>query len=139
MELRSKPGKGRFQLHFLQKVHINIKTIWYMAKEEIKNPEVQEVQSDFIDGLLYGGYSVVSNKTVRAKEKFLVRWKNKDPNIPGKEMVKTNRGYFIDGYNVDERSTNLWFKLTKNNRNQKNPKNNETRKKSNRRYRGQNR
>lgn len=109
-----------------------------MAKE-IKNPETQEVQSDFIDGLLYGGYSVVSNKTVRAKEKFLVRWKNKDPNIPGKEMVKTNRGYFIDGYNVDERSTNLWFKLTKNNRNQKNPNNNETRKKGNRRYRGQNR
>lgn len=82
-----------------------------MAKE-IKNPETQEVQSDFINGLLYGGYSVISNKTVRAKEKFLVRWKNKDPNIPGKEMVKTNRGYFIDGYNVDERSVKLWFALT---------------------------
>ena len=79
-----------------------------IEKEEI----VEEVQSPFENGLLYGGYSVISNKTVRAKEKFMVRWINKNPDIPGKEMIKTNRGYFIDGYNVDLRSTNLWFSLT---------------------------
>ena len=82
-----------------------------------EEPEVKEEVSVFQDGLLYGGYSVVSNKTVRAKEKLLIRWKNHNPNIPGKEMIKTNRGYFIDGYNVDQRSTDLWFKLTGLNKN----------------------
>jgi hypothetical protein len=85
----------------------------------------------FENGLLYGGYSVISNKTVRTKEKLLIRWRNNNTKVPGKEMVKTNRGYFLDGYNIDERSIKLWFSLTGLNRNQK-PKKYETRKNRNR-------
>lgn len=80
--------------------------------------EVIEV-SNFENGLLYGLFSVVSNKTVRENEKFLVRWFNKDKTVPGAVMTRTNRGYFIDGYNVDERSIKLWFNLTKLDRNWK--------------------
>ena len=61
---------------------------------------------------LYGLYSVVSNKTVRKSENFFVRWKNKNKEIPGKEMVKTNRGWFLDGKHIDEKSTETWFKTT---------------------------
>ena len=65
---------------------------------------------------LYGVYSVVSNKTVRKSENFFVRWRNKNKEIPGKEMIKTNRGWFIDGYNVDEKSADTWFNMTGNDR-----------------------
>ncbi len=85
-------------------------------KENLDNIKNEEV-SVFINGLLYGIYSVISNKTVRVKEKFLKRWYNRNPEIPGEEMIKTNRGYFIDGYNVDQRSVDLWFYSTKLNRN----------------------
>lgn len=82
------------------------------------NPETGEITkvSNFREGLLYGLYAVISNKTVRENEKFYVRWRNKDKSVPGKEMVRTNRGYFIDGYNVDEKSIQMWFNLTGNNR-----------------------
>lgn len=72
--------------------------------------------SNFQNGLLYGVYAVISNKTVRAKEKNLIRWYNKKANVPGKEMVKTNRGWFLDGYHLDEKSTEKWFDMTGNNR-----------------------
>lgn len=66
---------------------------------------------------LYGMFSVISNKTVRAKENFFVRWKNKNKDFPSKEMIKTNRGWFIDGHNVDEKSADIWFNATGNDRN----------------------
>jgi len=78
----------------------------------------EEIQiSNIINGKLYGVYSVVSNKTVREHEKFIRRWKNKNKNVPGAIMEHTNRGWFIDGYNVDEKSTNDWFTMTKIDRN----------------------
>lgn len=77
--------------------------------------EVTEV-SNFKNGLLYGLYAVVSNKTVRAKEKRMTRWWNNNTSIPGYEMIRTNRGWFLDGYQLDEKSTDKWFMLTKNER-----------------------
>ena len=85
-----------------------------MQKEVTK-----EEKSVFENGLLYGVYAVVSHKTVRQKEKFVVRWRNRDKSIPGITMEQTNRGYFIDGYNVDLKSANLWFASTKNDKNNK--------------------
>jgi hypothetical protein len=85
-------------LHFSEKSAYYFKTIKIMAEK------------------LYGLYAVVSNKTVRAHENFYVRWKNKKEDVPGKEMVKTNRGWFLDGHNIDEKSTELWFQLTGHNR-----------------------
>lgn len=73
--------------------------------------EIIEV-SNFKNGLLYGLFAVISNKTVREKEKFLVRWFNKNKAVPGAIMERTNRGYFIDGYNVDEKSVERWFSMT---------------------------
>ena len=78
----------------------------------------EEIQiSNIINGKLYGVYDVISNKTIREHEKFYVYWKNKDKNIPGSIMERTNRGYFIDGYHVDEKAIETWFAMTKNNRN----------------------
>lgn len=78
----------------------------------------EEIQiSNIINGKLYGVYSIVSNKTVRVYERFIRRWKNKDKSIPGSIMEKTNRGYFIDGYHVDEKAIETWFAMTKNDRN----------------------
>lgn len=90
--------------------------------------ELLKEVSNFENGLLYGVYAVVSNKTVRTKEKLLIRWYNKKADIPGKEMVKTNRGWFIDGYQVDDRSVNDWFRLTGNTKNPKPKKWNSSRK-----------
>ena len=73
--------------------------------------------SNIKDGKLYGVYNVVSNKTVRENEKFYIRWRNKNENVPGTLMERTNRGYFIDGYHVDEKAIESWFAMTKNNRN----------------------
>ncbi len=73
---------------------------------------------------LYGTYSVISNKTVRRNEKKFFRWKSKDKEIPGREMVQTNRGWFIDGHHVDEVSVERWFALTKMDRNWFNKKKN---------------
>ena len=73
----------------------------------------EEIQKEsFKDGKLYGLFSVISNKTVRQNEKFYKKFKgHKD--VPG-TMIKTNRGYFIDGHHVDQKSTNLWFDLVRN-------------------------
>lgn len=80
--------------------------------EEKKQEEVQEEL--FKGGKLHGLFSVISNKTVRQNEKFYKKFKG-HKSVPG-SMVKTNRGYFIDGYNVDQKSTNLWFDLVRNSR-----------------------
>ena len=82
------------------------------------NKETGEIieYSNFQNGLLYGLYAVVDNKTVRTNEKFIIRWNNKKQGVLGQEMIRTNRGWFLDGYRLDEKSTELWFTLTKNNR-----------------------
>ena len=80
---------------------------------EVINPETGEVfqVSNFKNNKLYGLFSVVSNKTVREKEKYLRRWFNKKKEIPSERIEKTNRGWFIDGYNVDDKSVDLWFSM----------------------------
>lgn len=85
---------------------------------EVVDPQTGEITevSNFQNGLLYGLYAVVSNKTVRAKERLMIRWKNRNSSVPGNEMIKTNRGWFLDGYQLDEKSTELWFTATKNHR-----------------------
>lgn len=60
---------------------------------------------------LYDLYEVISNKTVRKNEKYYKRFKS-PRSVPG-VMVKTNRGYFIDGHQVDLKSVDLWFNLVK--------------------------
>lgn len=67
-------------------------------------------------GYLYGLYGVVSNKSVRQREKLMIRWWNKGKKVPGDEMIKTNRGWFLDGWNVDEKSVESWFQATGNDR-----------------------
>ena len=94
---------------------------------DTKTGEVTQV-SNFQNGLLYGLFSVVSNKTVRAKESFLRTWTNKTKDVPSEKMEKTNRGWFIDGYQVDDRSVNDWFRLTGNIKNPKPKKWNSNRK-----------
>ena len=59
---------------------------------------------------LYGLYCVISNKTVRRNEKKYKRFK-KD-GVTG-TLVKTNRGYFIDGREVDKKSVDTFFALYK--------------------------
>ena len=66
--------------------------------------------SKFEGNKLYGVYYVVSNKTVRKNENFFKRKKSKF--VPG-IFVQTNRGYFIDGYQVDLKSAELWLALEK--------------------------
>lgn len=111
----------KFQLHFPLKVHI-IKEFKKMKIREIITTSVNketgeiEVHSNFKNGLLYGLYAVTDNKTVRAKEKKLTRWWNNNKEIPGYEMSRTNRGWFLDGYHLDEKSTEKWFNLTGNQR-----------------------
>ena len=65
----------------------------------------------FKDGKLYGIYSVVSNKTIRPAEKYYKKFRG-NKQVLG-SMEKTNRGYFIDGYNVDMASANMWFDYVK--------------------------
>lgn len=56
---------------------------------------------------LYDLYSIVSNKHVRKNEKLYRRYpKNKI--LPG-TLVKTNRGFFIDGHNVDQKAVDLYL------------------------------
>ena len=59
---------------------------------------------------LYDIFNVVDNKTVRKHENFYKRFKKASKEAPG-IMVKTNRGYFIDGHHVDLRSAKTWFKI----------------------------
>lgn len=78
---------------------------------------IDKSQEPFVNGKLYGLFSVISNKTVRAKESFYKRFKG-TKNVPGK-MIKTNRGFFIDGYNVDQKSVDLWFEMNRQSKNKK--------------------
>lgn len=57
---------------------------------------------------LYDLYCVIDNKTVRTHEKFYKRFKKTNKKCPGM-LVKTNRGYFIDGCHVDRKAVELWF------------------------------
>ena len=54
---------------------------------------------------LYNLYSVISNKTIRNHERFSKTYKS-HKFVPG-TLVRTNRGFFIDGYNVDIKSAEL--------------------------------
>ena len=49
---------------------------------------------------LYDIFNVVDNKTIRKHENFYKRFKKTSKESFG-TMVKTNRGYFIDGHRVD--------------------------------------
>lgn len=62
---------------------------------------------------LYFLYSIISNKTVRAHENFYKKFKKKNKYTLG-TLIKTNRGYFIDNHQVDEKSVELWHKLNNN-------------------------
>lgn len=57
---------------------------------------------------LYDIFCVVDNKTVRKHENFYKRFKKASKESFG-TMVKTNRGYFIDGHHVDLKSAKIWF------------------------------
>ena len=59
---------------------------------------------------LYDIFNVVDNKTVRKHENFYRRFKRTQKEIPG-VLVKTNRGYFIDGHRVDLKSAKTWFTI----------------------------
>lgn len=90
----------------------------------ITNTETGEIteKSNIIDGKLYGLFSIVSNKTVREKEKRLTTWWNHKKGYPSEKMQRTNRGWFIDNYNVDEKAVEDWFNATGNDRNGSKPK-----------------
>ena len=57
---------------------------------------------------LYNMYYVVDNKTVRKHENFYKKFKKASKESLG-TMIKTNRGYFIDGHHVDLKSAKIWF------------------------------
>jgi len=60
---------------------------------------------------LYGLYCVISNKKVRRNEKKYKRFKGAK-GVPG-ILVQTNRGYFIDGREVDKKAVETYFALCK--------------------------
>lgn len=59
---------------------------------------------------LYDIFCVVDNKTVRKHENFYKKFKKASKDTYG-TMIKTNRGYFIDGHHVDLKSAKTWFKI----------------------------
>ena len=59
---------------------------------------------------LYDIFNVVDNKTVCKHENFYKRFKKTSKESFG-TMIKTNRGYFIDGHHVDLRSAKTWFEM----------------------------
>ena len=59
---------------------------------------------------LYDIFNIVDNKTVRKHENFYKRFKKASKESFG-IMVRTNRGYFIDGFHVDLRSAKTWFEI----------------------------
>lgn len=59
---------------------------------------------------LYDIFNVVDNKTVRKHENFYKKFKKASKEFFG-VMVRTNRGYFIDGHHVDLRSAKTWFEI----------------------------
>ena len=64
---------------------------------------------------LYDIFNVVDNKTVRKHENFYKRFKKASKDVLG-TMVKTNRGYFIDGHHVDLKSAKTWFEMNGHNK-----------------------
>ena len=64
---------------------------------------------------LYDIFNVVDNKTVRKHENFYKRFKKASKDALG-TMVRTNRGYFIDGYHVDLRSAKTWLEMNGHNK-----------------------
>ena len=64
---------------------------------------------------LYDIFNIVDNKTVRKHENFYKRFKKASKDALG-TMVKTNRGYFIDGHHVDFRSAKTWFEINGHNK-----------------------
>lgn len=60
---------------------------------------------------LYNLYTVISNKAVRKNEKFYKRFP-RHKSVKG-TLVQTNRGYFIDGKNVDFASAELYQSMVK--------------------------
>lgn len=65
---------------------------------------------------LYNLYCVISNKKVRRNEKKYKRFKTVK-GVPG-VLVKTNRGYFIDGREVDKKAVETYFALCKSAKNE---------------------
>lgn len=59
---------------------------------------------------LYDIFCVVDNKTVRKHENFYKKFKKASKDAYG-TMIKTNRGYFIDGHRVDLKSAKTWFEI----------------------------
>ena len=59
---------------------------------------------------LYDIFCVVDNKTVRKHENFYKKFKKASKDAYG-TMIKTNRGYFIDGHHVDLKSAKTWFEI----------------------------
>ena len=59
---------------------------------------------------LYNMYYVVDNKTVRKHENFYKKFEKASKESLG-TMIKTNRGYFIDGHHVDFKSAKTWFEI----------------------------
>ena len=59
---------------------------------------------------LYDIFNVVDNKTVRKHENFYKRFKKASKESFG-VMIRTNRGYFIDGFHVDLRSAKTWLEI----------------------------
>lgn len=56
--------------------------------------------------ILYSKYIVISNKTIRRPESQYKSWISKHKE--GK-LVKTARGYFLNGCQIDLRSVYEWF------------------------------
>ena len=64
---------------------------------------------------LYDIFNVVDNKTVRKHENFYKKYKKSSKESLG-IMVRTNRGYFIDGYHVDLRGAKTWLEMNGHNK-----------------------
>ena len=59
---------------------------------------------------LYGIYNVISNKGIRAHENFYKKYRKKNKKVQG-QLVRTNRGFFIDGKEVDQKAVTLWHNI----------------------------
>ena len=59
---------------------------------------------------LYDIFNIVDNKTIRKHENFYKRFKKTSKESFG-TMIKTNRGYFIDGHHVDLKSDKTWLEI----------------------------
>ena len=64
---------------------------------------------------LYDIFNVVDNKTIRKHENFYKKYKRASKRSLG-VMVRTNRGYFIDGNHVDLRSAKTWLEMNGHNK-----------------------